>query len=62
MACLSCSSLTSLERQLAALFWDSDIHLKVMLYVASSNPHLFTFYWDSFHLETLPVVGDHWIQ
>ena len=42
MACLSCGSSTSLERQSAALFQAPDIHSKVMSYVASSNPHLFT--------------------
>ena len=42
MACLSCGRSTSLERQSAALFQAPDIHSKVMLYVASYNPHLFT--------------------
>ena len=39
---LSCGSSTSLERQSAVLFWAPDIHSKVMLCVASSNPHLFS--------------------
>ena len=42
VACLSCGSSTSLERQSAALLQAPEIHLKVMLYVASSNPYLFT--------------------
>ena len=42
VACLSCGSSTILESQSAALFWAPNIHLKVMLYVASSKPHLFT--------------------
>ena len=33
---------TRCERQSAALLWAPDIHSKVMLYVASSNPHLLT--------------------
>ena len=33
---------TSLERQSAALFLAPEIHLKVILYVASSKLHLFT--------------------
>ena len=33
---------TNLERQSAALFLASEIHSKVILYVASSKLHLFT--------------------
>ena len=33
---------TNLERQSAALFLAPEIHLKVILYVASSKLHLFT--------------------
>ena len=33
---------TNLERQSAALFLAPEIHLKVMLYVASSRHHLLT--------------------
>ena len=33
---------TNLERQSAALFLAPEIHLNVMLYVASSRLHLFT--------------------
>ena len=33
---------TNLERQLAALFLAPEIHLKEMLYVASSRLHLLT--------------------
>ena len=36
----SCS--TNLERQSTALFLAPEIHSNVMLYVASSSPHLFT--------------------
>ena len=42
VAGLSCGNSTSHERQSAALFQASDIHLEVMLEVASSNPHMFT--------------------
>ena len=42
VAGLSCGCSTSLDRQSPALFWAPDIHLKVMLYVSSSNPHQFT--------------------
>ena len=42
VACVSCGSSTSLERQSAALFWAPDIHSKLMLYVASSKFHLCT--------------------
>ena len=34
--------VTNLERQLAALFLSPEIHLKEMLYVASSKFHLLT--------------------
>ena len=53
VACLSCGSSTSLERQSAALFWAPNIHSKVMLYVASSNPHLFTLLLAFFPLRNL---------
>ena len=53
VACLSCGSSTSLERQSAALFWAPDIQLKVMFYVDSSNLHLFILLLAFFPLRNL---------
>ena len=39
---LSWGNSTRCERQFAALLWAPDVHSKVMLHVASSNPHLLT--------------------
>ena len=39
------------ERQSAALLWALDIHSKVILYVASFNPHLFTLLFAFFHVK-----------
>ena len=58
VACLSCWSSTSLERQSAVLFWAPDIHWKVMLHVVGSNPHLFTLLLAFFLLRNL--VGGLW--
>ena len=38
----SVGNSTTLERQLAALFHAPGIHLNMILYVASSSPHLLT--------------------
>ena len=53
VACLSCGIFTSLKRHSAALFWAPDIHWKVRLYVASSNPLLFTLLLAFFPLRNL---------
>ena len=45
--------VTSLERQSAALFLAPDIHLKVMLWVASSRPHLLTLLFAFFPFRNL---------
>ena len=47
------------ERQSAALLWALGIHSKVIWYVASSNPHLFTLLFAFSHWEFLPVVCGH---
>ena len=53
----SCS--TNLERQPAALFLAPEIHLNIMLYVASSSPHLLTLLLVFFHLRILQGVCSH---
>ena len=53
VASLSWGNSTRCERQSAALLWAADIHLKVILYVASSNPHLFTVLLAFFPLRNL---------
>ena len=58
--CLEVDS-TKCKRQSAALLQAPDIHSKVILYVASSNPHLFTLLFACFHQEILPVVCGHCI-
>ena len=52
-------SSTNHERQLALLFLAPEIHLNVMLYVASSRLHLLTWYLAFFHLRNLQGVYDH---
>ena len=47
---------TNLERQSATLFLVPEIHLKVMLYVASSRLHLLTLFS---HLETVLKAYGH---
>ena len=47
---------TNCSRQSAALLWAFDILSKVMLYVASSSDHLFTFCLHYYHLETYTGV------
>ena len=44
---------TRCERQSAALLQAPDIHSKVTLYVASSNPHLLTLLFAFFPLRSL---------
>ena len=61
VAGLSRGNSTRCERQSAALLQASDIDLKVMLYVASSNPHLLTLLFDFFHYEISLVVCGHCI-
>ena len=39
----------------------SSIHLKVMLYVASSNPHLLTLLFAFLYSEILPVACGHFL-
>ena len=41
------------ERQFAALLHAPDIHLKLMLYVANSSPHLLTLLFAIFQLRSL---------
>ena len=53
VASLSWGNFTRHERQSAALLWAPDIHSKVILYVASSNPHLFTLLFAFFPLRNL---------
>ena len=62
LACLLCGSSTSLDRQSTVLFWATNIHSKVMLYVASSNPICSLCYWHSFHFKIMPVVCGHFVQ
>ena len=61
VASLSCSSSTSLGRQLGALFQDAYIHSQVMLYIASSNPICLLCCWCCFHWEILSVVCVHFV-
>ena len=53
VACLSGGNSTRCKRQSAALLWAPDIHSKVTLYVASSNPYLFTLLFAFFPLRNL---------
>ena len=46
-------SSTICERQSAVLLWAINIHSKVMLYVASSNHHLFTLFFAFFPFRNL---------
>ena len=46
----------NLERQSAALFLAPEIHLKVILYVASSRLHLLTLLLAFFYLEIMLVA------
>ena len=50
---------THLERQSATLFLAPEIHLKVMLYVASSRLHLLTLLLAFSHLETVLKAYGH---
>ena len=49
---------TNCERQSAALFLAPEIHLKVILHVASSRLHLLTLLLAFFHLGTVHVAYD----
>ena len=49
-------SPTRHDRQLAALFLAPDIHSNVILYAASSSPHLFNLLLVFFHSEILQVA------
>ena len=49
----------NLERQSAALFLAPEIHLKEMLYVASSKLHLLTLLLVFFYLENMLEVYGH---
>ena len=60
MADVVIGSSANCERQSAALFLAPEIHLKVMLYVASSRLHLLTLLLVFFfHLRNLQGVYDH---
>ena len=50
---LFCSNSTRHDRQSAALLHAPDIHSKVMLYVASSSPHLLTLLFAFFPFRNL---------
>ena len=52
---------TRCDRQSAALLHAHYIHLKVILYVANSSPHLFTLLLAFFHLEILLVACGHFL-
>ena len=51
--------VTNLERQSAALFLAPEIHLKEMLYVASSRLHLLTLLLVFCHLENMLEAYGH---
>ena len=61
VAGLSLGYSTRCERQSAALLWAPDICSKVMLYVASSNPHVLTLLLAFFPLRNLTRVCGHYI-
>ena len=55
-------SSTNHERQSAALFLAPEIHLKFILYVASSRLHLLTLLFAFVPFKTSQVVYDHFLQ
>ena len=53
---------TNHRRQSVALFFTPEIHSKVILWVASFRLHLLTVLFAFFHLGTLQVVYDNFLQ